>query len=907
MTRFPGLRRFMRLDRGSQGVERAVEDELRFHFEMTVAELRARGLDDAEARREAERRFGDVIRTRRRLATIDRAHAHQQRRAEWWSALAQDLRYAARGLRLKPGFAAGIVITLGLGIGANASMFGIVDRLLFRPPAFLAAPERTNHLYLARMIEGKEFVAGSAQYQRFLDFAKDSRTMEVLGAYAQARRAVGTGDATKEVDIGAMSASMWQLFDAKPVLGRFFGASEDRYPDVSHVIVLSYGYWQTQFAGDRSVVGKPMMIGSAQFTIIGVAPRGFSAVDMIAPIGFVPLMTDALDGFGRTMWDRYRTTYNVTWLNIYGRRKPGASVEAAAADLTEAYRRSWTAQRVIQPKTPTLAVAKPRVVVGSIIDQRGPNPSADSKVAAWLLGVASMVLLIACANVGNLLLSRAFKRRREIAVRIALGVGRLRLISQLLIESLLLAVLGAAAGLAVAQWGGGIVRATLMPQVDWGSAIVDRRVLAFAGVCALVAGVLAGLAPIVEASRSDVITSLKAGAREGFGRRSRVLTSLLVLQATLSVVLLVGAGLFVRSLVRVEALHVGYDIPRLVNVELHMRGLKADSAQAVQLRRDLIARGLRLPFVENGAPMITVPFRSTYSDDAVGIGTDSAHHVTDVITQIASPSYFATMGTRLLRGRNINEDDRVGGALVAIVNETLARVAWPNQDPIGRCVKMSADTMPCRTVVGIAEDVKLSDFAAPADPMLYVPAQQLRSEKDATLTFRVRGDAAVEAEVLRRDLQRAMPGASYVTVDPFAEIVVPTMRSWRLGATMFTIFGGLALLLAGIGLYSVIAYSVAQRAHEMGVRVALGARARDVVMMIVRDAVSVAAAGLVLGLLAALATSRWVGPMLFEISPRDPLVYAIVTLVLLGVAVAASWIPAARAARVDPSVALRAD
>jgi len=906
MSRFPGLRRFMRLDRGSRGVQRAVDDELQFHFDMTVAELRARGRDDNTARREAERRFGDVARTRNRLATIDRSRVEQERRAEWWDALTQDVRYALRGLRLKPTFAAGIIVTLGLGVGANASMFGIVDRLLFRPPAYLSAPDRTHHLYLGRMVDGKEFVGGSAQYQRYLDFAKDTRSMEVLGAYAQARRAIGVGDATREVDLAGMSASMWSLFDIKPVLGRFFDASEDRYPDVSHVVVLAYNYWQTQLAGDQNVIGKTMTIGPAVYTIIGVAPRGFTGVDMIAPIGFIPLMADALDGFGPGMWGRYFKTYNVTWLNIYGRRKPGVSVEAASADLTEAYRRSWKAQQAIQPKTPALETTRPRVIVGSMINERGPNPSADTKVAAWLLGVATIVLLIACANVGNLLLSRAFKRRREIAVRIALGVGRARLVSQLLIESLLLALFGALTGLAIAQWGGGFVRATIMPDVELNTSIADPRVLIFAGACALVAGLLAGLAPIFDASRSDVVTALKAGAREGQTRRSRILSSLLVLQATLSVILLVGAGLFVRSLFRVQSLRLGYDAEHLIAVELRMRGVKLDTATAAQLRRDLMEQGLRNPAVSAATPAVTVPFRQTYSDDAVAVGVDSAHHITDVMLQVGSSRYFETMGTRILRGRGISDEDRAGAALVTIVSETMARRAWPGEDPIGRCLKLSADTTPCRTVVGVAEDVRLSDFNEAAPPVAYVPLSQFR-DVDAVLNFRVKGQAAIHAAALRRDLQQIMPGASYVTMVPYSEIVVPQMRSWRLGAMMFAIFGGLALLLAGIGLYSVIAYTVAQRTRETGIRVALGARARDVVTMIVRDALGVALLGLCLGVIATLAAARWIGPMLFEISPRDPVVYAIVTVVILGVAVAASWIPAARAARIDPSVALRTD
>jgi predicted permease len=905
MSRFPGLRRLMRLDRASRAVERAVDDELQFHFDMTMSELMADGMNEDEARREAGRRFGDVRRTSRRLATIDRSRVKQERRAEWWSAVAQDLRYALRGLRLKPGFAAVVVLTLGLGIGANAAMFGIVDRLLFRAPNYLIAPERTHRLYLGRIVDGKEFVGGGAQYQRMLDFARATRTMEMIGAYSQARRAVGSGEATREVSVGAMSANMWRLFDARPLIGRFFTTDEDRYPEISRVAVLSYGYWQSQFAGDRAVVGKTIVIGPASYSIIGVAPRGFAAVDLIAPSMFIPLTASAVDGFG-TMWTRYHATYNVQWLTIFARRKPGVTLAAAAADLTEAYRRSWRAQIAVQPQTPSLEATKPHVVVGSIIEQRGPGRSADTRVATWLLGVASIVLLIACANVGNLLLSRAFRRRREIAVRVALGAGRLRLVSQLLIESLLLAVIGGITGLAFAQWGGQVLRSTLVPQVEWASAIADKRVLGFAALCALAAGLLAGLAPIFDAGRTDTAAALKAGAREGHGRRSRVRTALLVLQASLSVVLLIGAGLFVRSLSRVQAMRLGYDADRLIWIEPHMRGVRLDSAQAAALRRDLIARAMQNPIVENATPVVTVPFSATYADDAVAVGVDSARHLTDVINQIASPSYFATVGTRIVRGRGITADDGPSGPLVVVVSETMAKTAWPNEEAIGKCLRLSADTMPCRTVVGVAEDTKLADFNGPLYSMVYIAAEQL-GVQNATLYVRVRTDAADANEAVRRDLQKGMPGVSYLTSRPLMDVVSPQMRSWQLGATMFAVFGGLALLLAAVGLYSVIAYSVAQRTHEMGVRIALGARVRDVVGLIVRDGVRVSVAGVALGVIAALAVGRWLAPLLFEVSPRDPIVFTSVAVILLVIALAASWLPAARASRVDPSVALRAE
>jgi predicted permease len=410
----------------------------------------------------------------------------------------------------------------------------------------------------------------------------------------------------------------------------------------------------------------------------------------------------------------------------------------------------------------------------------------------------------------------------------------------------------------------------------------------------------------MRALRPEVMSSMKSGARVGGALRSRSRVALLACQAALSVVLLVGAGLFVRSLANIQSLRLGYDADKIVWIEPRMRGVRLDSAQAVALRHDLMNAARRSPAVENATGVLTVPFSSTWSDDAYAAGADSTRKLTDVINQMASTTFFATVGTRIVRGRGITADDRNGGALVAVVSETMARDAWPNQEAIGKCVRMSADTNPCRTVVGIAEDIKLSDFNGPSYPMVYLPSEQV-GENQGSLYIRVRGDAHLQAESLRRELQTLMPGAAYLTAVPLSNLVEQNTRSWRLGAAMFAVFGGLALLIAAIGLYSVIAYGVAQRTHEMGVRIALGARVADVVTLVVRDGMRVVIAGVAIGLAAALLGGKWLQPLLFDVSPRDPVVYSIVAAVLIGVAIAASWIPAQRAARVDPSTALRGE
>ncbi|MEW5919239.1 MAG: ABC transporter permease, partial [Gemmatimonadota bacterium] len=533
-----------------------------------------------------------------------------------------------------------------------------------------------------------------------------------------------------------------------------------------------------------------MNIGSAEYTIIGVAPRGFAATQLVAPPAIIPITVSAADGFSE-MWQRYRTTYNMTWLEMFARRKEGVSFEAMTADLTAAYRRSYENQIALEPRTAPIAVAQPRVALYPVFEERGPSPTADTKVATWLLGVAGVVLLIACANVGNLLLGRALHRRREIGVRIALGVRRGRLASQLLIESLMLATLGAVAGLAVAQWGGSVLRTVLMPQMEWDGTLADGRVLLFAAATALAAGVLAGIAPIVQSGRTDVSATLKAGVREGYGQRSRMRTVLLVMQAALSVVLLVGAGLFVRSLTKVQATDLGYDPSQLIWVEPRLRGTQLDTTARRLLRERLIERARNYPGVEAVSVALTVPFSTTYSDDVFLPGSDSASKLGAFIMQAASPDYFKTLGTRLLHGRAFDAQDRKGAPLVTIVSKAMAEGLWPGQDAIGKCIKTSADTSPCRTVVGVAENVKFGGFAEEWNLFTYLAEAQL-GPNAYSYFVRASSDARAASEGLRRALQSEMPGTGYVTARVMSDVVAPAMRSWQLGATMFAVFGGLA-------------------------------------------------------------------------------------------------------------------
>src|SRR6185312_12959329 len=645
------------------------------------------------------------------------------------------------------------------------------------------------------------------------------------------------------------------------------------------------------------------------YTIVGGAPRGFVGLwPGSPPAAFIPIAAYAPEisagMLGRS--DRWWTTYNFTWATVIAERKPNVSAAAANADLSRVYVRSYQAAMASTPGMQPLAVDRPRGLVASILSERGPNESNTAKVATWITGVAIVVWLIACANVANLLLARALRRRREIAVRLALGVSDARLASQLVTESVVLALAGGVIGIAIAQWGGALLRAQLLSGSAKPAVLTDTRTLLYAGVAALVAGLLTGLAPIVQTRRTNLAADLKAGAREGTYQRSRLRIALLVFQGTLSVVLLVGAGLFVRSLRQVRDLPLGFDVEHVLAVDLSMRGVKLDSAQNIALRRRLLDATSSIPGVVSATRQLTMPFWSEWDMSLYVAGIDSVDKLGSFDLNAVSPAYFKTMGTRILAGRPLTEADRDGAPRAMVVSEGMAKTLWPGRSAIGQCVKVGADTVPCTYVVGIAENIKERQLDNDPGLYYYMPIAQYHPDMGG-LFVRTRGPAVDYQESVRRMLQPVMPGASYLVVTPFTQVLGGETQSWRLGATMFVVFGTLALVLAAIGLYSVITYNVAQRTHELGVRAALGARMGDLARLVVREAMQLTVAGVALGLGLALFVARWVEPLLFHESPRDPWVFGIVAAVLLGVAAVASFMPAQRAARADPMQALRSD
>ena len=879
-----------------RALERELDDELRFHIEHETEKYIRAGMSPADARRQALVAFGGVERIKDDVRDV--------RGLSWLEIVRQDLRYAVRGLRSAPGFTAAVALTLGLGIGANAAMFGIIDRLMFRPPEYLRDPALVHRIYLNQTTRGKVRQINGYEYTRYLDLKRWTNSFSNFTPYAGRTMAVGEGDATRELPIAAVGGTFFDLFDAQPVIGRLFGPNEDQTPKGADVAVISYDFWQSEFDGRNDAINSKVQIGSTYYTVIGVMPEGFESIaEDRPPVAYIPITAYA-GGSTRSSATTYFTNYNWGWLDIIARRKPEVSIEAASADITQAYRRSWDAEEAMNPGMTPKDIALPRGEAGPLQTARGPGAGANARVMKWISGVALIVLVIACANVANLLLARALRRKREIAVRLALGAGRARLVSQLLTESVLLALLGGVTGLMMAHWGGAALRAMFLPAGVPAGTLADKRTILFAAVIALVTGVLTGLAPLMHAGRDDLVTSLKTGVREGSHRSSRTRMALLVFQGALSVVLLIGAGLFVRSLQNVRQMRLGFDIEPVMHVTMNARGTKLDSTQRATLSRRLEEEARTIPGVEAASRALTTPFRDTWSQSLFVEGIDSTRKLGRFTLQGGSPDFFRTVGTRILRGRGFTDDDRLGAPRVAVISEAMARALWPGQEALGKCIRLNADTTPCIAVVGISENMRQNSLTDDALLHYYMPIEQFNPH-EASMFVRTRGPAEKQMEMIRKRLQPLMPGASYLQVTSMSKIVGARQRAWQQGATMFVAFGTLALTLAALGLYSVIGYEVTQRRHEMGVRVALGANRGDIMGLIFRQALAFVAAGVLLGGAIALVSVRWVSELLFNVSPRDPLVYAAVGGVLLLVAIVASALPALRAARVDPIIALR--
>jgi predicted permease len=873
-------------------VESELDEELRFHIERETGKHEAAGVPRDEAVRLARVAFGGVERAK--------DESRDARGTQLLESAMQDLRYSIRTLRAKPGFTLGVVLTLGLGIGANAAMFGIVDRLLFRPPPFLRDAGRVHRLYFAWTDHGTTRLERGTSFARFVDLQAGTSAFDTIAAFQVRRVAIGTGDRSREVDVDVTSAGLFRLFDAPPVLGRYFTDDDDRAPEGAQVAVLSYPFWQAEYGGRADVLGERLQVGNMTATVIGIMPEGFAGLDpRFMPAVHVPLTAYSFSQRGAA----YTSMYHWSWIELVARRKADVPADRATADLSAAFERIWAADTDnVGPRAS--AIARPHALLGPVQLERGPQASRETQVVNWVGGVSLIVLLMACANVTNLLLSSAVRRRREVALRLALGVSRGRLIRQLLTDTLVLAILGGAAGLAIAQWGGVVLRQLLLRD-DPGAVITDGRTLLWAALAIAATALVTGLIPVWQAAATDVAPVL-GNAREGHAPPSKLRGFLLVFQATLSVVLLVGAGLFVRSLQHVHAMRLGYDVDRVVFVEARQRGLKLTRDEQLALDRRMLDEAVSIPSVTHGSPAASIPFWSNEGRLLRVSGVDDTERLGRFLLQAGSADYFATVGTRIIRGRGIVAADRAGTQRIAVVSEGMAWALWPGRDPIGECFRIGPGDAPCTIVVGVAEEMRIRSLTGDREYTYYIPITQY-GEPVLSLFLRVAGDPADAVDGVRRRLQPLMPGGWYVTAQPLRGLIDPMFKSWEFGATMFLAFGGLALALAAIGLYSVIAYNVAQRRQEIGVRIALGATQADIARLVVGGGMRL----VIVGILSGGAIAVWAGgaiePLLFRQSATDPFVLGSVGVLLLGVALCATALPALSAARVDPQLALRAE
>jgi putative ABC transport system permease protein len=874
--------------------DRDMDSEMRAHLDLEEEKHLRAGLSPEDARRRARAAFGSLSATR--------DDARDARGFVFFDTMLQDLRYALRGLRRSKVFAFGVILTLALGIGANATMFGLVDRMLFRAPPGLIDPDRVHRLYVHRLDDGELRVDRNFSVPTWQDLLRETRSFDRIAAFQTRRFAIGEGDDVRELPVTIASASYFEFFDARPVRGRFYGAREDSLPAGEPVVVLGYAYWMAAFGG-RDVTGQSLRIDRTVRTIIGVAPPGFVGMaDQGAPVAYIPLSSHAYASRGST----YMGRYTWSWLEMVARRKAGVELAAAETDLTTTWWTTWRRMEAADRGWGSPESVKLRAELGPIHVGRGPQAGPESKVAAWVSGVAAIVLIIACANVANLLLARAVSRRREIALRLAIGVGRGRLVRQLVTESLVLAFLGGIAGLAMAQGGAGVLRRFFLPDDVGVPVLTDTRSLLFTLGTIAVAALLCGLVPALHAARGRAGEAL-AGRGVVGDSRGRLRPFLLVLQCALSMVLLVGAGLFVRSLGHVEDFRLGYDVESVVYAQVNGRGYRPTPAEQVSLNQRMQDAARSLPGVTHVALAATVPF---WSNEGRGLwvpGVDSVSMRGRFMLQAATDEYFATMGTRIVRGRAFDTRDREGTPRVIVVSEGMARVLWPGREAIGECVRISEPDAPCNTVIGVAEEARLRQLNDAREYSYYIPAWQYDNPMEPQLLVRVSGGAGPMVETVRRRLQQEMPGSAYVQAMPLSDLVDPSLRSWRMGATLFVAFGGLALVLAAIGLYSMIAYDVAQRSRDLGVRLALGARESGILGLVVMRGLRLVVVGLVIGGVIAFMLAPKIEPLMFSQSARDPVVLGVVAALLVVVGVVATLVPGVRASRVDPAVTLRSD
>jgi predicted permease len=894
MDRLRGLAARLRSLVRRDAAERDLDDEIRFHLEMEAQKNRARGMSPAEARRRAVLAFGGVEKHREAV--------RDGRRLGWIEDLGRDLAYSLRTFRHAPGFALAAVLTLGLAIGAGSVVFSLVNALVLRP---FPVPD-PGRLVALWSVDPREGGSAGISFAEYLDWRDESGVFSGLAAQAARPLSLEADGPADLVWSEVVSEDYFAVLGLRPALGRFFLPGEEAAPGANPYVVLSHHLWRERFGADPAVVGRRVRVNGHPFEVIGVAPESFHG---LRRLGFWPDVWVPLGMHAVVLPERgdLRSDRDDRWLLAVGRLRPGLERERAEA-LASAFARR------LEDAFP----ATNREVGALLTSARAPfdpprfvPPQVLVLASSLGLVAVALVLLVACGNLAGLMLARASARRREIAVRLALGGSRGRLVRQLLTESAVLAAAGGALGLLLAAFASRFEGA-LLPRLQFRvglAAAMDHRVVLFTAGVAFAALFLFGLAPALRATRLELLPALRGRAPAGGARRRELRDLLVVGQIAASVVLLIAGGLFLRSLGASRTVELGFDPEDrlLLSVDPGVRGY--DAARKIAFFREADRRVEALPGVVSASWGFPVPF------DTHGEGTElfvpgaegeGPRQTVEVAMSTVEPGYFEALGSRLVAGRDLAEGDSAGAPSVMVVNRTMAERFWPGGEAVGRRVRLGGADGPEVEVVGVVEDAAHQSPTEARRPYLFLPLRQ-NGAGAMTLVIHVRGSAeallpAVREEI--RALDPALPTYGGVTLERSLRNALSPQET---AALLAGLLGALALALALVGLYGVVAYGVARRTRELGIRIALGASPREVLRAVLRGAGRTTLAGVALGLVGALLVGRVMGSLLFGVSPSDPLVFLAVPVLLSAVALLASLLPARRATRVDPLVALRAE
>ena len=817
----------------------------------------------------------------------------------------QDLRYALRLFAGSPGVTASAVLALALGIGANTAIFSLVNGVLLRPLAGVRDPG--GLVSLERTQNGK---TSSAAYPDYVDYRDHSSSFVGLGAHCGTPLSFNNGT-PERLRGDLVTGNYFSLLGVTPAIGRLIAPDDDDQPGAHAVAVLSYGFWLRAFGASPEVVGQGIKLNGYDFTIVGVASRDFTGTETGGSYDlWIPIKMQA-QAMPRTMGRHWFNDRAAGWLSLFGRLKPGVSVDQADAELA-------TIARGLEQSYPDTNTGRRLSAFPGLGLDSDDRASLRSLLTILLVSVM-LLLLIACSNVSNLLLLKATGRRREIAVKQALGATRGRLIRQLLTEGMVLSVVAGGLGLLLAPWTAELILAFQQPAYGLSGINIspDARVLAFTVAVSIGTAIVFGLAPAIQSSRVDLVTSLKDGAPSSGHRKSSLQSNLVIAQVALSLVLLIGAGLAVRTMREALTMDRGFDSENMVlmSMDLTIRGYSESQGQSFY--EELIRRVDAVPGVISSSLAKTVP-PNDWSDrlsvflpgdepspevlrarDDLGLRVDA--------NRIA-PGYFRTLGIQMLAGREFTNRDRAGATMVAIINEKLANQLWPGDNAVGKflAVPFWQEPRPPVQIVGVARNTKFRSLLADMPMVIYLPELQAYDGR-ATLVARTSGDPRQFIPAIRGEVAALDKDLTLQAVKTMTDQIESVLWQQRLAAGLIGVFGLLALALAAIGIYGVIAHSVAQRTREIGIRMALGADARDIRRMIVRRGLALALTGVVVGLAAAFALTRLMSSLLYGVSATDPLTFAIASVVLVGVALGACLVPARRATRVDPMIALRCE